>query len=185
MPIAQTLSEHEGPFQKNVCLLANRLFDIPCISVTCFADAGFRGKSGGAVLSSSLDRGGEYAERTRRLGEERLFGCRAVLILTELLLLLMPLTEHFCRWDKFLQGGPDVEFGVLSLLLFAGLVLVTAYRAVTSPFLALLAHRLIALPLRCLSTFGHFPLASSFFHGRVRQGTPPVVSPFAGIPLRI
>ena len=185
MPIAQTLSEHEGPFQKNVCLLANRLFDIPCISVTCFADAGFRGKSGGAVLSSSLDRGGEYAERTRRLGEERLFGCRAVLILTELLLLLMPLTEHFCRWDKFLQGGPDVEFGVLSLLLFAGLVLVTAYRAVTSPFLALLAHRLIALPLRCLSTFGHFPLASSFFHGRVRQATPPTVSPFAGIPLRI
>jgi hypothetical protein len=91
-----------------------------------------------------------------------LFGCRAVLILTEVLLLLMPLTEHFFRWDRFLQGGPDVEFGVLSLLLFAGLVLLTSYRAVTSPFLVLLAYRLIALPLRRLSTFGHFSLASSF-----------------------
>ena len=79
-----------------------------------------------------------------------MFGCRAVLILTEVLLLLMPLTEHFCRWDKFLQGGPDVEFGVLCLLLFAGLVVLTSYRAVTSPFLVLLAYRLIALPLRCL-----------------------------------
>ena len=153
--------------------------------MTCCSDASFRGKSGGAVLRSSLDRGGEYAERTRRLGAERLFGCRAVLILTEVLLLLMPLTEHFCRWDRFLQGGPDVEFGVLSLLLFAGLVLLTSYRAVTSPFLVLLAYRLIALPLRRLLTFGHFSLASSFFHGRVGQETPRAVSPLTGIPLRI
>jgi hypothetical protein len=145
----------------------------------------FSREVGGAVLGSSLDRGGEYAEQTRRLGAERLFGCRAVLILTEVLLLLMPITEHFCRWDRFLQGGPDVEFGVLSLFLFAGLVLVTAHRAVTSPFLVLLAYRLIALPLRRLSTFGHFSLASSFFHGRVRQGTPPAVSPLTGISLRI
>jgi hypothetical protein len=153
--------------------------------MTCSSHASFRGKSGGAVLGSSLDRGGEYAERTRRLGAERLFGCRAVLILTEVLLLLMPLTEHFFRWDRFLQGGPDVEFGGLSLLLFAGLVLLTSYRAVTSPFLVLLAYRLIALPLRRLLTFGHFSFASSFFQGRVGQETPRAVSPLTGIPLRI
>jgi hypothetical protein len=141
---------------------------------------------GGAVLSSSLDRGSEYAERTRRLGEKRMLACRAVLILTEVLILLMPLTEHLFRWDKFLRGGPDVEFGMLSLLLFAGLVLLTSYRAVTAPFLVLLAYRLIALPLRCLSISGHLSLASSFFHARVRQGTPPAAfSPLAGIPLRI
>jgi hypothetical protein len=83
-----------------------------------------------------------------------MFGCRAVLILTALLILLMPLTEHLYAWDRFLQGGPDVEFGILFLLLFAGLVLVMAYRAVSSPLLILLAHRLIALPLRCLRTPG-------------------------------
>ena len=115
-----------------------------------------------------------------------MWACRAVLILTAVLLLLMPLTEHLCRWDKFLRGGPDVEFGILSLLLFAGFVLLTAYRAVTSPFLVLLAYRLIALPLRCLSISGHLSLASSFFDARVEQGTPRAAfSPLAGIPLRI
>jgi hypothetical protein len=140
---------------------------------------------GGAFLSSSLDRGSEYAELTRRLGEERIFACRAVLILTEVLLLLMPLTEHFCRWDRFLRGGPDVEFGILSLLLFAGLVLLTAYRAVTVPFLVLLAYRLIALPLRCLRIFDHLSLAWSLFHARIRQGTPLAFPILAGVPLRI
>jgi hypothetical protein len=119
------------------------------------------------------------------LGEERLLACRAVLILTEMLILLMPFTEHFCSWDKFLRGGPDVEFGILSLLLFSGLVLLTSYRAVASPFLLLLAYRLIALPLRCLSMSGHLSPDSSFFPRRVRQETPPAFSRLAGIPLRI
>jgi len=115
-----------------------------------------------------------------------MWACRAVLILTAVLILLMPLTEHFCKWDKFLRGGPDVEFGILSLLLFAGFVLLTAYRAVTSPFFVLLAYRLIALPSRCLSISGRLSLASSFLHARVNEGTPPdAFSPLAGIPLRI
>jgi hypothetical protein len=146
---------------------------------------GRRGKLGGAALNSSLDRGREYAERTRRLGEERMLACRTVLILTEMLLLLMPLTEHFCQWDKFLRGGPDVEFGILSLLLFAGLVLLTAYREVTSPFLVLLAYRLIALPLRCLSISRHLPQTLSWFQARCRQGTSLAFSSPAETPLRI
>jgi len=89
------------------------------------------------------------------------------------------------RW-KINNLGPDVEFGILSLLLFAGFVLLTAYRAVTSPFFVLLAYRLIALPSRCLSISGRLSLASSFLHARVNEGTPPdAFSPLAGIPLRI
>jgi hypothetical protein len=115
----------------------------------CSLCADLRGKSGGAALSSSLDQGREYVERTQRLGAGRIFGCRAVLILTALLISVMPLTEHLYAWDKFLQGGPDVEFGILCLLLFAGLVVLMAHRAVTSPLLVLLSYRLITLPLRC------------------------------------
>jgi hypothetical protein len=114
-----------------------------------------------------------------------MLACRAVLILTEALILLMPLTEHFCKWDEFLRGGPDVEFGLLSLLLFAGLVLLTAYREVTSPFLVLLAYRLIALPVRCLPISRHLPLTSSLFQPRCRRGTPLTFFSPAGIPLRI
>jgi hypothetical protein len=124
-------------------------------------------------------------ERTRRLGEERMLACRAILILTEVLILLMPLTEHFCKWDKFLRGGPDVEFGILSLLLFAGLVLLTAYREVTSPFLVLLAYRLIALPSRCLSISRHLLLIPSLLQARCRKGTPLAFCSLAGTPLRI
>jgi hypothetical protein len=150
--------------------------------MTCSSDAGFREKLGGAVLNSSLDRGSEYADRTQRLSEERLLCCRAVLILTEMLILLMPLTEHFCTWDKFLRGGPDVEFGVLSLLLFAGLVLLTSYRAVTLPFLVLLAYRLIALPVRCLRISGvvFFSLPS-----RRSQEAPLGLWSIPGTPLQI
>jgi hypothetical protein len=114
-----------------------------------------------------------------------MLACRAVLILTEVLLLLMPLTEHFCQWDRFLRGGRDVEFGMLSLLLFAGLVLLTAYREVTSPFLVLLAYRLIALPLRCLSISRHLPLTLSWSQAGYGQRTPLAFPSLAGTPLRI
>jgi hypothetical protein len=109
-----------------------------------------------------------------------MIGCRAVLILTALLILLMPLTEHLYAWDKFLQGGPDVEFGILCLLLFAGLVLLMAHRAVTSPLLVLLAHRIIGLPWRCLRLAG----LASFFVLQAQE-TPLDFSAFLGTPLRI
>ncbi|MGA9720301.1 MAG: hypothetical protein WBQ79_18630 [Acidobacteriaceae bacterium] len=108
-----------------------------------------------------------------------------MLILIEVLVLLMPLTEHLCKWDRFLQGGPDVEFGILCMLLFAGLVLLTAHREVTSPLLALLAYRLIALPLRCLSSSCHPPLILSSFDARRRQASMPAFSFLNVTPLRI
>jgi hypothetical protein len=113
-----------------------------------------------------------------------MIGCRAVLILTALLILLMPLTEHLYAWDKFLQGGADVEFGSLCLLLFAGLVLVMAHRAASSPFLGLLAHRLItfALPPELIS--GLAP-SSVLCKIRAGQGTSPPLLSHSGTPLRI
>ena len=63
--------------------------------------------------------------------------CRAVLILTGLILLLMPLSEHTMSWDRFLRGGSDVEFGLLCLLLFIGLVLLIAHGATESPLFLL------------------------------------------------
>jgi hypothetical protein len=114
-----------------------------------------------------------------------MLACRAVLILTEVLLLLMPLSEYFFQWDRFLRGGPDVEFGILSLLLFAGLVLLTAYREATSPFLVLLVYRLIALPLRCLSISRHLLLTSYLFQARCGRRTPLAFFSLAETPLRI
>ena len=145
-------------------------------------------ESGGSALSS-LDRGREYAERTQQLGDGYLSACRAVLILIEVLIPLMPLMEHYCKWDRFLGGGPDVEFGILGLLLFAGLVLLTAHRAVSSPLLVLLAYRLIALLMRCLSIQRQSPLSLSSFQERCREGGTLAFSSLSGtltgIPLRI
>jgi hypothetical protein len=140
------------------------------------------GKSSGTTLKSTLDRGNEYAERTRRLAEGCTFCCRTVLILTALLIFLMPLTEHFYSWDKFLHGGRDVEFGTLCLLLFVGLVLLMAHRAMTSPLAVLLAHRVIALPQQCLKISG---VPSFLFLPRKIPGTFLSISYLPGTPLRI
>jgi hypothetical protein len=116
---------------------------------------------------------------------ERILGCRAVLILTGLLLLLMPFADHLSGCDRILQGGPDPEFGVLCLLLFAGLVLLMAHRAAASSFLlSLLAHRPIAFPLRFLLLSVH-PSSPMYPQARSSEGTPPILSPLSGTPLRI
>lgn len=107
-----------------------------------------------------------------------------MLILTEVLILLMPLTEHFCKWDKLLRDGPDVEFGLLSLLLFAGLVLLTAYRQVTSPFLVLLACWVIALPRRYLAISPHSSLSFPFLQTRCNWD-PLLAFSLPATPLRI
>ena len=50
---------------------------------------------------------------------------RLLVLLTTLLLLVMPVTEHLCNWDHFLRGGPDVEFSLLAGLLFAAMVVLS------------------------------------------------------------
>jgi hypothetical protein len=42
-------------------------------------------------------------------------GSRAALLLTAVVVLVMPLTEYFWHFDKFLRGGQDFELGLLSV----------------------------------------------------------------------
>jgi hypothetical protein len=58
---------------------------------------------------------------------------RLLVVLTGLLLFAMPVTEYFCDWDHFLRGGPDVEFTVLALLLFAAMVVLTMNGTILHP----------------------------------------------------
>jgi hypothetical protein len=50
---------------------------------------------------------------------------RVLVLLTTLLVLVMPVTEHLCNWDHFLRGGQDVEFNLLTALLFAAMVVLS------------------------------------------------------------
>jgi hypothetical protein len=54
-------------------------------------------------------------------------------LLTTVLLLVMPITEHLCNWDKFLRGGPDVEFSLLAGLLFTAMVVLSMNGTMLQP----------------------------------------------------
>jgi hypothetical protein len=58
---------------------------------------------------------------------------RLLVLLTTLLLLVMPVTEHLCNWDHFLRGGPDVEFSLLAGLLFAAMVVLSMNETMFQP----------------------------------------------------
>jgi hypothetical protein len=58
---------------------------------------------------------------------------RLLVLLTILLLLVMPVTEHLCNWDHFLRGGPDVEFSLLAGLLFAAMVVLSMNGTMLQP----------------------------------------------------
>ena len=64
-------------------------------------------------------------QKARNLSS-RLLGLagRALLALVSVLLVVMPWTEYFCNFDKFLRGGQDVELGLLCVLTVLCLVLV-------------------------------------------------------------
>jgi len=51
-------------------------------------------------------------------------GSRVALLLTAILVLVMPWTEYFWHFDKFLRGGQDFELGLLSVATFICLILV-------------------------------------------------------------
>lgn len=53
---------------------------------------------------------------------------RLLLSLICALLIAMPWTEYFWRFDRFLRGGQDFELGLLALITFFCLVLVLAQR---------------------------------------------------------
>ena len=41
---------------------------------------------------------------------------RVLLLLTAVLILLMPCTEYFWHFDRFLRGGQDLELGLLAIV---------------------------------------------------------------------
>jgi hypothetical protein len=49
---------------------------------------------------------------------------RALLILSAISLITMPLTQRLWTWDRFLHGGQDFELGALMVLILLSLVLV-------------------------------------------------------------
>jgi hypothetical protein len=60
---------------------------------------------------------------------------RLLVLLTTLLLLVMPITEHLCNWDHFLRGGRDVEFSLLAALLFAAMVVLSMSGTIMQPLM--------------------------------------------------
>jgi hypothetical protein len=58
---------------------------------------------------------------------------RLLVLLTTVLLLAMPVTEHLCNWDHFLRGGADVEFNLLAWLLFAAMVVLSMHGTMLQP----------------------------------------------------
>lgn len=58
---------------------------------------------------------------------------RLLVLLTTVLLLVMPITEHLCNWDRFLRGGPDVEFSLLAGLLFTAMVVLSMNGTMLQP----------------------------------------------------
>lgn len=58
---------------------------------------------------------------------------RVLVFLTTVLLLIMPITEYLCDWDKFLRGGPDVEFSLLAGLLFWAMVVLSMNGSMFQP----------------------------------------------------
>jgi hypothetical protein len=51
---------------------------------------------------------------------------RLLLIAISISLITMPLTQHVWTWDRFLHGGHDFEFGMLTILTTLSLVLLLA-----------------------------------------------------------
>jgi hypothetical protein len=51
-------------------------------------------------------------------------GGRLLILSTAVLIFVMPWTEHFWQFDRFLRGGQDLELGLLALLTIFSLVLV-------------------------------------------------------------
>ena len=68
----------------------------------------------------------DYCEWSRPLS-------RVLVLLTTMLLLAMPVTEHLCNWDRFLRGGPDVEFSLLAGLLFVAMVVLSMNGTMLQP----------------------------------------------------
>ena len=74
-----------------------------------------------------------YRGWTADLGQWIRPACRLLVLLTTVLVLVMPVTEHLCNWDHLLRGGQDVEFNLLAVLLFAAMVVLSMSGTMMQP----------------------------------------------------
>jgi hypothetical protein len=75
-------------------------------------------------------------------------GSRVALLLTAILVLVMPWTEYFWHFDKFLRGGQDLELGLLSVATFICLILVLLQHGKRGVNLILASRKWICFVLR-------------------------------------
>ncbi len=94
------------------------------------------------------------------LSQAHAVGGWMLVLFTAVLLAVMPLTEYFWHFDKFLRGGQDFEFGLLSLATVFCLVLITSQRRKEKViFLLALLQRLSFPTIR----------AGRFIYGKLRE----------------
>jgi hypothetical protein len=72
-------------------------------------------------------------------------GGRLLILSTAVLIFIMPLTEYFWQFDRFLRGGQDFELGLLSLLTIFSLVLVLLQQRRQNVVLLLTLRRWLSL----------------------------------------
>jgi small-conductance mechanosensitive channel len=72
-------------------------------------------------------------------------GGRLLILLTAILIFVMPWTEYFWQFDRFLFGGQDFELGLLSLLTIFSLVLVLLQQRRQNVTLLLTVRRWLSL----------------------------------------
>src|ERR1700710_2038028 len=72
-------------------------------------------------------------------------GGRLLILSTAVLIFVMPLTEYFWQFDRFLRGGQDFELGLLSLLTIFSLVLVLLQQRRQNVVLLLTIRRWLSL----------------------------------------
>jgi hypothetical protein len=72
-------------------------------------------------------------------------GGRLLILSTAILIFVMPWTEYFWQFDRFLRGGQDFELGLLSLLTIFSLVLVLLQQRRQNVTLLLTVRRWLSL----------------------------------------
>ncbi|MCU1251263.1 MAG: hypothetical protein JWQ49_4292 [Edaphobacter sp.] len=79
------------------------------------------------------------------ISQAHALGGRLLILFTAILIFVMPWTEYFWQFDRFLRGGQDCELGLLSLLTIFSLVLVLLQQRRQNVVLLLTVRRWLSL----------------------------------------
>jgi hypothetical protein len=108
-------------------------------------------------------------------------GGRLLILFTAILIFVMPWTEHFWQFDRFLRGGQDFELGLLALLTIFSLVLVLLQQCRQNVALLLTIRRWLSLLFEgadpravanACSLLAHFDATPLSTHTVCRYNTP-------------